>query len=212
MLYKTEYSKLTFGQIQYLTGWWYQYFPQRPTISEPTSRMLRNTINALHVQRPKIVELGCHDGSWAEDFLVRNPFNVEWNGYDINPRAIEDGLSRMIVGNSSIFDINLYLLSTQIYEVSKPLMDADIFFSSHTLEHMDWRQVEHLIVALYKKNVKHVIYEIPTLVSRGFYPGSNAHVLKVRERELEDYFASFKYELIEMCKHERGSSWRLTRV
>lgn len=174
--FRQEYQTLSFKEKQDFSSKMQRIWEQhcsRPTFFLSCLKTIMEKLNRSDV---KVLELGCYDGSLALEVLKKH-HNITWVGYDFSLVA-----QAKVKAELSHFKFSFVLLHTYFYQIAVTTEQPDVFFTSHTLEHMRLREV--LAILDKTADTKFQVHTIDWV--RG---GLNTHVLE------SDSYAKIKKHL-----------------
>lgn len=144
----------------------------------------------------KVLEIGGWNGAVADYMLENFSCIKHWTNYEICQSAI----SRGRVHSARYMSL---IPQTFIWDI-KEIPEADVFFASHTLEHMKAKQVELLISRLITINRMYIEAPIPDSSTNTSWLGySGTHILEIGWKQLETMLQSFGFEVTWSSGHIR---------
>lgn len=172
--WRLEYPTYTFADKQSKSNDFYDVYSDQNYSNKAEVDLGLGIINGL---KPitSIIELGCWKCELA-DYLLQNSLVEKYYAYDIEAKAIA---TRVCNDKRLICNV----LKDEFYKTELP--KADVFISTHTLEHFTNDEVIKVIDHI-AGNVSAMIIEFPTL--SGNWSGYNGtHILTLTMDEIENY-------------------------
>lgn len=148
--YRASYDNLTFTDKQYIQNYilsQYQQLPGKPDY-------LLKCLDRIGQGDLIIVELGGYDGTHASHVLAEWP-DMIWHNYDFS--VIAQRFTYPV--HPSLRDANYWfeLLNHPFIKTPLPAY-ANLFYTSKTLEHFRWREIEQIIQ--HTKNIRYQVHVI----------------------------------------------------
>jgi hypothetical protein len=141
--YRDAYDRLTFRQKQHVHNTILRHYLQ---VVEPP-RYLLHWLPRLGLTAPTVMELGGYDGTQALHVVSTRP-GAQWHNYDLSACAqffTKPGLADL--------GYTFHLLDAPFWFEDLP--QADVFYTSKTLEHFRWREIQSIL-----NKTKHIRYQI----------------------------------------------------
>ena len=167
-VWRKYYDELTFSDLVWINTGLHYYICEQNRGSYWEIESVLNYIIGIK-NRISIVELGCNRGFLASSILRCFGENISnYIGYDANHSAVDE----------------TFLIPNDKYKAIKctdwfwnyPIC-ADVFISTHTLEHFSNQQIKFIIDYLKYSKIDHIILEMPFLRSNQNWIGRhNSHV------------------------------------
>jgi len=181
--YRLYYSSLSFSEKKWLHENWQSYINKTPAYNMKMFKKFFAYVSEKE-EHLNVIELGCRDGSLAEHIIneFENEFEINyWIGYDIVGEARSE----------NILQINI--LFEPFYRIESNILDM-IFLCSHTIEHLDTREVKELFEAV---NTKYIMIEAPlNELGHNWQRYNGGHVLRLGRKDICDMLR-LEYELKE---------------
>ena len=206
-LFRKHYPYLSFSTLQELNTAWDVEWPNQRCGSPRLMIELAQNIPdlLLNTDDVKFLELGCHDGYVASEFIRVFSQISAWYGYDI--------VSRPIFSGYRWGKYQPQVLPNYFYNLSE-LPEHDIFLCSHTFEHMKGREMRKCLELVKRFNTPYLILEIPPDITEGKEPWHNyegSHVLELDGKQIKEMIDEVGYRLIDEGVWANGwiSIWRM---
>lgn len=189
--YRKHYGKLSFDTKQKLHEDWFETFNTPAPKSHFDLRTINKYFNLLKEEPLAVVELGSASGALAVSILKRHENIKFWEGYDINYMWY-----RFYKHHPKLYRNTL----VSPFE-EKNLSRFNVFVSSHTIEHLNFEEVQRIAEAI--QDIKYIILDTPLLENGQNWNGyKGAHVLTEGRSQVRQLFN--KHEIMD---EKVGKSW-----
>jgi hypothetical protein len=179
--YRAAYSELTFDQIKKVCNGIDDVFPNQDHGHYLPFVELFGKFSEVPLN---VIELGCHQGHLASAMLKIYSNIKSWTGYDI----CESSMARSIVSDKRFQTVEL---TNWFGSVALPKFD--VLVSSHTLEHLNWDQLQNMMRVLTPKPTW-MFLEFP--VNDWPLNHSSTHVLYIKRKDFDGLMDEVGYRKI----------------
>lgn len=178
-VWREHYNKLSINDLIWINTAIDPLFPNQAHFTLPA---IKEAFTEFSLQDPllRVIELGCHQGHLAKELLDTDINISYWRGYDVNYSAID----RSVVEDSRYDTIKMI----QWFHNMSWFPHYNVFVSSHTLEHFNFKQAQATIKAVARAGIKYMMIEIPFKLNGApeWKDAHGSHVLNSTRSNFED--------------------------